>query len=290
MKTLIFSFIFCASIWAAPLLQDMESCLQNGKMEKLTELLLKQGGELKNEGDWNEHIHYAEKAIEYCRKQKKPLDLAHISNQVASTYFYRGDYSICRQKALDAYEIFSSQNQKEGEIASLYLLSAASRGLQEYNAAISFGSIAQQILLDNKLKVPTLEGKVLYNLAATYMEKDKPDLDKAEDLLKGALTQFQSDEHSLYPQRIQIRLAKIHYLKNEVDEALDVLLSLGSEITQKRLKMHYYFLLSQTYYKKREKGLALQAGEKAHAIALGLSARADLARYDEWIQKLKSNR
>lgn len=121
MKTFILSFIFSASLWAAPLLQDRESCLKNEKMEQLTELLLQKGSELKSEGDWDEHIHFAEKAIEYCKEQKKTIVLPHISNQVASTYFYRGDFSICRQKAMDAYEIFSSQNQKEGEIESLYL-------------------------------------------------------------------------------------------------------------------------------------------------------------------------
>lgn len=122
------------------------------------------------------------------------------------------------------------------------------------------------------------------------MEKSKPDLNRAEGLLKESLTQFQSDEHSQYPFRIQLRLAKVHYLKDEAMSPSRILLPLGAKITQKRLKMHYYFLLSQTYYKKKEKGLALQSGEKAHEIALGLSARADLARYDEWIQKLKSNR
>ena len=290
MKTLLFSLIFSASLWAAPLLEQMENCLQSQKMEQLTELLIQRGEELKVEGDWDQHIHYAEKVIEYCKREEHFFFLAQISNQVASTYFYRGDFSTCRQKALDAYEIFNAQDQKAGLVSSLYLLSAASRGLEEYNAAISFGSIAQQVLRESGLQIPELQGKVLYNLAAAYMEKSKPDLDKSEELFKNALIHFQKSGYSLYQDRIRIRLAKIHYLKDETNEALEILLPIEGKISQKRLKMHYYFLLSQVYYKKSRKGPALQAGEKAHAMALALGAKADLKRYDEWIRKLKFNR
>lgn len=293
MKRVLFSFAFlCTSLFAdvqqvRPDQALIENMQEASSKEELIDLVLKSGSFLKRSGFWQEHIRFGEMAIKIAEGKKRLFDVAQLSTQVASTYFYLGNFEACKNKALRAFDIYTEQDRVTGKIASLYLISAANRSQKQYSDALNFGHLALNLYYTNELKDPLLETKILYNLAAVYMDKEKPNIKEAENFLASCLVLIEPIPNTPYHVRVRLRLAKAYLLQDKWVQAESMLAYLQKEIKEKRDLMHYHYLFAQYYQKRNEKDNAIKQAKKAKLLAEELKAKEDLSRIDALIKSFK---
>lgn len=269
------------------LLEEMQKA---STKEELIALILKSGSFLKRSGFWQEHIRYGEMAIKIAEEKKRLSDVAQISTQIASTYFYLGDFESCKKRALRAFDIYTDLNKVPGKVASLYLISAANRSQKEYSDALNFGHLALNLYYTNELKDPLLETKILFNLAAVYMDMDNPKLKDAENFLASCLVLINNIPNTPYHVRARLRLVKVYLLQDKIVPAEATLELLQKLVKDKRDQMHHLFLYAQLYQKKREKDQAIKYAKKAKLIAEELNAKADLSRIEALIKSFNKKK
>lgn len=280
-------FFLCAEIEELrpeqKLLEEMNAKQQK---EELIDLVIKKGPFLKRCGFWQEHIRFGELAIKLAEEKGRLLDAANISNQIASTYYYLGDFASCKKKALCAYDIYSEQDKQACKIGALYLISASARGLLDFPEALTFGHLALKLFYSNELKDPLLEAKILFNLAAAYMDQEVPNLKDAENFLASCLVLTNNIPGTSYAIRARLRLAKVYLLQGKVIPAESTLENLIKEIKEKRDLMHCHYLFALLYKDKKNKDLSIKHAKKAKLLAQELQAKADLARIESLLKSL----
>ena len=89
--------------------------------------------------------------------------------------------------------------------------------MKDYYAALSFSSIALQILQEAEENNPALEGKVLFHLAAAQLKAAEPDLDKVETHLKCAFVHLKNEPD--YQKMAKDLLDKVTLEKKKAEEA-----------------------------------------------------------------------
>jgi len=293
MKRVLFSIaFFCTSLFADieqvhPAQAIIEKMQEASTKEGLVDLLLKSGPYLKRSGFWQEHIRFGEMAIKIAEEKDRLFDAAQISTQLASTYFNLGDFEKCKMKALRAFDIYTEQDRVNGKIASLYLISAANRAQKKYSDALNFGHLALNIYYTNELKDPLLETKILFNLAAVYMDQENPKVKEAENFLVSCLVLIEPISNTPYHVRVRLRLVKAYLLQDKWVQAESMLAYLQKGIKEKRDFMHYHFLFAQYYQKRNEKEDALKQAKKAKLLAEELKAKEDLFRIEALIKSFK---
>jgi len=255
--------------------------------DELIALLLESGSELKKKGRWVEHIRFSEIALQRCEEKGRMEDRARLCTQVASTYFYQGDFLSCEEKAKVAYEIYIAKGAEVGQVASLYLLSAASRGLKNFEKSIAIGHAALALFQEGNCQNELLEAKILFNLAAAYMDQEKPEPLQAETLLIACILLAEKAQDKSCVFRASLRLAKTYLLLDRVGESQDLLYSLSDTIQEPREWMHYHYLLAQLFVKKEEPKQALVHAKKAQIHAEELHAVQDLRRISQLIVTIR---
>lgn len=253
----------------------------------LIDLLVDSGSQLKKNGLWKEHIHFSELALERCLAKDRMTDYAKIATQVASTYFYQGNYQECRNKASRAYDIYAGSNSVAGQIACLYLLSAAERGLKNFDKSIAIAHAALAYFNEGDFEDNQLQAKVLFNLAAAYMDKDGPETAKAEELLTSCIILAEGAHDQDYALRASLRLCKTYLMQGKISPAKELLADLASRIPDQRAWMHYHYLFAQVLAKEGKKEEARKEALEAKQLAEHLQAKEDLARIDSFLSSLK---
>lgn len=243
--------------------------------------VLQKGSELKKQGLWDEQIKLGEQAIESCKEKGLLKEEARLTAQLASTYFYRGDYlrtTILSERSL---AICHQISDEEGVISSLYLLSAAKRGLKNYAEAIL---CAEQALILCSQE-DTLKAKVLFNLAAALSDQDRPDIERALEHLQHAQALFLAAKDEDYLGRTSLRIARLYILQNKPVLAMKILSEASSHFHQDRVWMHYHYLMAQALRKIGLEDGAIQEAQVAKVLAVRLQAQEDLNRIENFINE-----
>lgn len=210
---------------------------------------------LREHADWAEIVRLGETAA------------AEIHGQLASTYFYQGDFCNAKRHALLCLE--------HEKVHGLYLLSAVARAEANFAEAKSLAAEALPISSGE------MRAKVLFNLGAACADDPAGNLQEALSSFKEALTLFECPEDR---QRTLIRLAKVHLLLGNLSEADRIASSF--EPVSERTSLHAAYLSAQI---QKALGRALEARRIAEAAleqALKLGAQKDAERICAFLEAL----
>ena len=188
---------------------------------------------LRSNMQWAQIIELGERALQNSPRSN---DAIQIHGQLASTYFYQGNFEQADKHATLCYNIASVVGNQQGQVHGLYLLSATARAREDFAKAKSY---ALQALPKSEGE---LRAKVLFNLGATEEEDPRGNLEQARASLEEALSLFHCSEDQ---QRTTIRLGKIYFLTKRLDTARNLLENVLPEIQNIRIIMHAEYLLAQ---------------------------------------------
>jgi tetratricopeptide (TPR) repeat protein len=280
MKFLALLLTFSSLSFAEDPLPLAQICEANAPLE-LVYTLLEKGSEFKKQGLWDKHIEYGEIALKTCQENGLLEEEGQLSTQLASTYFYRGNYERTKQLAARSLDIYQKLNGSEGSIASLYLLSAAERGLKHYTQAVNFAEQALALCTEEN----ELKAKVLFNLAAALSDQETPEVARALEYLQSAKLLFTAEQDDDYVGRTVLRIGRLYLLKEEPQSALEVLQEGIPHFHQDRVFMHYHFLMAQALRKLGMEEGALQEARIAKVLSLRLDAHEDFKRIDFFLNE-----
>jgi|GEM_PF-741219 len=258
---------------------DLELCLFD--IDEEGSVFLYERGDfesLKNEERWQEMAILGEKILDRNPTQEEEFK---VLNQLVSSYFYLGDYSLALEKADKMLEIGVSLNDSNQLVTGLYKLSASLRGLAGkkneemlFKQALEFCQRALS-LCDDEL----LRAKVLYNLGAAKCDNPRGDYQSGIEDYQKALEIFSTFGEKNYHQRTLIRLGKAHLLKEDVEKTKTFLSQLDGKEMNKRTKIHLIYLQAQVQVLENlpEAEKTIEQGKK---LAKSLGASEELSRFE----------
>ncbi len=249
---------------------------------------------LKNAEDWNGIVTLGEPAITAAMTMQRSSDAARIHAQLASTYFYKGEYYKTAEHADRCRELSAFLADGRLLVRSQYLQSAAYRALagkaqnsqQKYLFDLAVAS-AQGALRDyNSLDLNDvgLIGKVYFNLGAAYADNPSGDWDEAALCYDMALKHFRTASGSDGMVRTAIRLARIKLLKGKPQDARALVAEVRPQISSERVRMQLDFLEAQIALVANEPDKARQLAQKALDTANKLGAKEDTIRLQQFLK------
>lgn len=209
---------------------------------------------LRDACNWSEIVRQGEEAA------------AEIHGQLASSYFYQGDYENAKKHAL--------LSKEKEPLHSLYLLSAVARAEGDFLLA---KSLALEAL---PFAAGELKAKILFNLGAACADDPEGDLAEALQCYQEALSLF---ECPLDRQRTLIRLSKVFLLQGQIEEAERLIQFAPSN---DRIAVHAGYLKAQIKQAQGNPDEARRIASEALDQALSLGAKQDAKRIQEFLEKL----
>ncbi len=210
---------------------------------------------LREQADWTEIVRLGEAAA------------AEIHGQLASTYFYQGDFENAKRHALLCLE--------QERVHGLYLLSAVARAEGNFSEA---RRLCREAL---PLSSGELRAKVLFNLGAACADDPGGNLQEALSSFDEAITLFVCPEDR---QRTLIRLAKVHLLLGNVEQAEQI--SKTFEFVSERTSLHAAYLSAQIEKALGRSDEARKIASAALEQALKLGAKKDAERIRQFLEGL----
>jgi len=232
---------------------------------------------LRDEEKWEQIISLGEQAL-----KSTPTDLqaAKIYGQLASSYFYRGEFSAAESHAKACYETAVRSGLPEEQIHGMYLLSATARAHGEFSAAKAIA------LLALPLASGEMRAKVLFNLGAAEGDDPHGNLNAAEAAYTEAASLF---ECALDRQRCAIRLGKIYLLRGEIGSARALIEHTLPEIRNQRVGIHASYLAAQVEKADGNDEKAKEIGAAALEAARRLNAQKDAERIAAFLEEIEQS-
>lgn len=251
--------------------------------------------ELKQDEDWRQMVLLGELAL--TDKDASFSDIAKIHAQIASCYFYLGDYELCAEHANKCHLISEYLDEPNFLIRSLYLLSAHKRTLANLSQDPAekrelFGEarslINKAINCFDRCNCSLLKAKVLFNGGAAHSDDPNGDLKIATCWYKEAMEIFSSlGEHNDYA-RTAIRLGKVYLLQDRISELSTLLDQIQpNESLPQKTKVHYKYLLAQYYAHMHENQKAIPIILDAMEIADKLGMKVDIKRLQALLERVQ---
>lgn len=228
---------------------------------------------LRLEEQWEQIIISGEQALESATESQA----MQIHGQLASSYFYQGDFEGAERHACLCYEKACELGASEEEAHGLYLLSAVARAEEDFASA---KAIALEALLLSKGE---MKAKVLFNLGAAEMDDPKGNLTRAQKSLEDALHLFTCIDDQ---QRTAIRLSKVYLMKGLIGRAQVLLIKTMPKIKSQRTLMHAEYLSAQIEKALGNREKALAIAKEALVKAENLSAAKDVERIKDFCEGL----
>lgn len=202
---------------------------------------------LSEQEDWVSIIKLGEEALNTRKISSKQK--AHIHADLASTYFYLGNYATGEIHALSSLHLSESLKYKDSLIRSLYLLSAHKRAIgntENEEAFIEAQTLIEKALhlIDSKTSIQ-LKGKVYFNAGAAYADAPKGNLELAVHYYGKAISCFQESHHIDSSYRSSIRLGKTLLLKGEIDASRKLADDIIEEECSQKTLTHLLYLKAQ---------------------------------------------
>ncbi len=251
---------------------------------------------LQEEEKWQEIIELGSLALE----KSEGIERFQIIDQLVSTHFRLGNFSQAMEKA----EELSTLGERLGDpilvINSLYKLSAVVRGnagsmldsqvqRRLFEEARSLAARALSLYRESKIEDVILKAKILFNAGAAECDDVEGDYKKGIAMYEEALTLFKTSEEEFYidyRQRLLIRLGKAYFLQNDLGRTQIIIDQLESQLLKKRTGMHFRYLKAQLLRAKNLKSQALQEAEIGLKIGVELEAKADIARFQNFLLEI----
>jgi tetratricopeptide (TPR) repeat protein len=232
---------------------------------------------LRDEENWEQIISLGEQAL-----KSTPTDLqaAKIYGQLASSYFYRGEFGAAESHAKACYETAARSGFQEEQVHGMYLLSATARARGEFSAAKAIA------LLALPLASGEMRAKVLFNLGAAEGDDPHGNLNAAEAAYTEAASLF---ECALDRQRCAIRLGKIYLLRGEIGSARSLIEHTLPEIRNQRVGIHASYLAAQVEKADGNDEKAKEIGAAALEAARRLNAQKDAERIAAFLEELEQS-
>lgn len=210
---------------------------------------------LREQADWAEIVRLGEAAA------------AEIHGQLASTYFYQGDFENAKRHALLCLD--------QERVHGLYLLSAVARAEENFSEA---KRLAEDAL---PLSSGELRAKVLFNLGAACADDPEGNLQEALSAFNEALDLFSCPEDR---QRTLIRLGKVYLLSGNLLQAEEITNKL--EYVSERTALHASYLSAQVQKALGKTEEARLTASAALEQALKLGAKKDAERIRGFLEGL----
>ncbi|MGI9276509.1 MAG: hypothetical protein ACR2PT_16895 [Endozoicomonas sp.] len=234
---------------------------------------------LKKHGCWSTHVDLGERALNtVVAKRRQPEELQ-LSLQLASSYFYLGNYRRCAELADAAGRIAKDSGLWPERVESLYLKSAVARVNGDKNAV----ALSEEALNYSERHLPDdrrLRAKILYNLGAALTDSEKPDLVMARTWLKEASRTYHQQHDDYEIVRTGLRLARVEYLRKHYRQALKETLSVEKHLKEPRAKMLYHYQVAKIEHRLSHWSKAREEALQALALALSLEALKDRQRIE----------
>ena len=248
--------------------------------------LIKNGEMLKKNGCWSTHVGLGASALQTVILQKRQREELQLSLQLASSYFYLGDYRRCGELADVASSIATDTGLWPERIESLYLKSAVARVNRKKSAVALSGealAYSERYLPDNV----RLRAKILYNLGAALTDSEQPDLTRARTRLQEAsrIYHHQHDDYEIV--RTGLRLARVEYLRKKYRQALKEAQSLERHLTEPRAKMLYHYQVAKIEHRLSHWATARQEALQGLALARSLGASKDLQKLETLLEAVR---
>ena len=209
-----------------------------------------------------------------------PTDLqaAKIYGQLASSYFYRGEFGAAESRAKACYETAARSGLLEEQVHGMYLLSATARARGEFSAAKAIALLA----------LPYPPEKCGQRSFSTW-ERPKgtilmANLNAAEAAYTEAASLF---ECALDRQRCAIRLGKIYLLRGEIGSARALIEQTLPEIQNQRVGIHASYLAAQVEKADGNDEKAKEIGAAALEAARRLNAQKDAERIAAFLEEFE---
>jgi tetratricopeptide (TPR) repeat protein len=202
---------------------------------------------LSEKEDWVSIIKLGEEALNAGKIASKKKALIHAD--LASTYFYLGNYATGEIHTLSSLDLSESLKCKDSLIRSLYLLSAHKRAIgntENKEAFIEAQTLIEKALhlIDSKTSVQ-LKGKVYFNAGAAYADDPKGNLELAVHYYSKAISCFQKSHHIDSSHRSSIRLGKALLLKGDVDASIKLADDIQEQECSLKTLTHLLYLKAQ---------------------------------------------
>ena len=273
------TFFTCSAVSQVQMSDDESAICQKlqppkDKPELLVDWLLQNDFKLKQEGCWQTHIRLGARGMEDAGMQSRFLDRARIALNVASSYFYLGDYDNCRKLAEEASNYAREHKDWKEYITSLYLLSGVSRA-QGRKEAVYFAEKGMEELKKHQPNDRYLKAKILYNLGGALSDLAEPDLDRARIAMMESHTLYHELNNQYEIVRSGLRLARIDYLKGEYISALAVIQSVEVHLERPRSRMLYRYMMAKILHRMKKWDRAKTEALESLAWADRLNAKVD---------------
>ncbi len=254
--------------------------------------------QLKKDENWKEITLLGNQALSNC--SILPAQKAKIHAQLASCYYYLGDYESSANHASSCLEISECLDDPILLMRSLYLLSAHKRGEGNKNAAIdpkqadqyfkeARSLIDKAFLYFDHCKDDFIKAKVLFNAGAAHSDDPNGDLKIATQRYQEAIKIYRSLEEYDDFARTSIRLGKVFLLQGKLDDLSSLLNKIDINLLPQKTKVHYQYLEAQYY-------VAIEDYPKARFILLdaikdakALEMAADLDRLSRLLKEIEIN-
>lgn len=252
--------------------------------------------ELKENEAWKEIILAGELAL--SNNPEISSKIATIHADLASTYFYLGEFQTGLLHSQICLDIGKQLKQPVVIVHGLYLLSAYLRAQASITAnhkekEVLFQAarewVEQAFAYSIEEECPFIYAKALFNKGAAYADDPSGNLDIAKECYQNAMEIFlKLEQHDDYS-RTAIRLGKIYLLKDEHKPLNELFVQLEKyPIRQKTLAQLFYlksqYLLTKQDYKQAQSNL-LQAID----IAKSLEMKIDLQRYTDLMNQIPTS-
>lgn len=250
--------------------------------------------ELRQEEDWRQMVLLGELAL--TDKDASFSDIAKIHAQIASCYFYLGEYDLCAEHANKCHLISEYLDEPNFLIRSLYLLSAHKRTLANLSQDPTekrelFGEarslINKAIKCFDRCNCPLLRAKVLFNGGAAHSDDPNGDLKIAICWYKEAMEIFSSLGEKNDYARTAIRLGKAYLLQDRINELSDLLNQIQPDLLPQKTKVHYKYLQAQYYAHLHENQKAASIILDALEIANRLGMKVDIQRLNALLEDVQ---
>ena len=255
----------------------------------LARWLLQEEKSFKELGCWQKHLGYGLKALEESRKNKQAeVEIGiemELSLQLASSSFYLGDYPQAQTLSETGYQLAVQQGNTKAQVEGLYLLSAVARAQGRREDAISLGKSAV-----NKASDAESLAKASMNLGAAYSDISPKDLKQAKWHLDIAYQTFLKLEKKNDALRAGLRLVRVDYLQDKLDEAHKRLVDLAPLVYTPRGEMLYHYQMAKVLHRKSLWQQAKAYAENAKKQAAKLAAKQDKERIESLISAIIQQR
>lgn len=253
---------------------------------------------LKKTEDWNQIIALGKEALKSLQKLGRKNEEAIICAQLASTFFYKGDYISSLECASRCHELAEHFTDASLYVRALYLESAIFRALAGkdsgsesqilFKNAVETAEEALNVYAKNNLDNPDLLGKVFFNLGAAHADNSQGNLKVASQCYIQALELFEKSNNVDDIIRTTIRLAKICLLQENY-AAVELMISqVRPKIPSERLMIQLEYLDAQLKLAINRPEEALQIALHALGRAVHLEAKEDERRLLALIEKIQS--